>query len=719
MMFQHKDFSAVLQIITNPTPESFNSFLNIFCRNLHFDGAVIYLNVGNPEKLMFFAGVYKGNPVREIPQKFPYLTPQNIGSNIFQGTQNKFFEFERENLPEEVNQFLAKFNINKVFLMPILTSTQNYGILVAGTESRRQLTPEETESLKSHTVMFSILINIYHTKWVYDVVRNNIREHVILQDLDHRILEANRAAALSIGIENPDELKGKFCYELWHQRNTPCPFCPLELTRKTLKPEEKEVMTPDGRWFLIRSNPILNEAGELVGFVELTLETTERKKAEQEARRFQEIVKHLFEQPLVGVTISDYDGKILEANETRAKMLGYTREELLKMNWRDYTHPDDVPAILEKVKELKEKKIENFIMDVRCTSKDGKIVWQRLFVMPLEFEKENLLISMIMDISEDVTLKEELQKLLKERTAILEAIPQRIYKVTKEGNVLPVTKTSEEAEKLSDIIRRTDKDAKELIKTVLESEEPHKILYNRKTEREDRYFSSTLTKLDEETTILVENDITEIKRQEIEALKQRNRFRRLTEGIIKTLSHIIELKEPYTAGHQSRVAEIAYLVGKEMGLDEDRLTTLRYAGLLHDIGKLIIPIEILNKPSKLTESEFNLIKQHPSFSYEILKDIEFEGPVAEIVLQHHERLDGSGYPKGLKNGEILLEARIIACADVYEAMTSHRPYRPALSPKEALRELKEKAGILYDPEVVRIMEKLYLEGKLPKATSEK
>ena len=426
-MFQHKDLSAVLQLISKPTPKSFISFLNIFCRNLHFDGAVIYLNVGNPEKLAFFAGVYKGSPVREIPQKFPYLTPQTIGSNIFQEAPNKFFEFERENLPEEVNQFLAKFNINKVFLIPILTSTQNYGILVAGTESRRQLTPEETESLKTHAVMFSILIDIYHTKWVYDVVRNNIREHVILQDLDHRILEANRAAALSIGIENPDELKGKFCYELWHQRNTPCPFCPLEVTRKTLKPEEKEVMTPDGRWFLIRSNPILNEAGELVGFVELTLETTERKKAEQEARRFQEIVKHLFEQPLVGVTLSDYDGNILEANETRAKMLGYTREELLKMNWKDYTHPDDVPVILKKVKELKDKKTENFIMDVRCISKDGKIVWQRLFVMPLEFEKENLLISIIMDISEDVALKEELQKLLKERTAILEAIPQRIY----------------------------------------------------------------------------------------------------------------------------------------------------------------------------------------------------------------------------------------------------------------------------------------------------
>jgi len=714
-MFKHSDLASLQSVITDLTPQSFNVLLNIFCRNMGFDGAVIYLNLGNPEKLPFFAGVYKGKPVREVSQKFPYLTPKLIK---FHEVQKEVLEFEREELPEEINKFLEKCNINKIFSIPIVTPKRNYGILAAATESKRRLTPEESENLKTYVLMFSVLIDIYHTKWVFDVVRNNIREHVIIQDIDHRILEANKAAALSLGIENPDELKGKYCYELWHKRKDPCPFCPLEVTRKTLEPAENEVMTPDGRWFLIRSDPILSETGDLVGFVELTLEITEKKKAEREARRFQEIVKHLFEQPLVGVTLSDYDGNIIDANETRARMLRYTREELLKMNWKYYTHPDHIPELLEKLKALKDKKIENFIADVRCLSKDGKVVWQRLFVMPLEFENENLLITMIMDISEDVALKEELQKLLKERTAILDAIPQKIYRITRNGVATPVSSKSEKPERLINLIGGTEKTALDFIKTTLSTGKHQQIIYNRNYGIEDRYFSSTLSKLDEESAILVENDITEIKRQQIEALKQRNRLRRLTEGIIKTLSHIIELKEPYTAGHQSRVAEIAYLVGKEMGFDEERLTIIRYAGLLHDIGKLIIPIEVLNKPAKLTESEFNLVKQHPTFSYEILKDIEFEGPVAEIAFQHHERINGSGYPRGLKNDEILLEARIIACADVYEAMTSHRPYRPALSPKEALKELKEKAGILYDPEVVRIMEKLYLEGKLPKAGSE-
>ncbi|MDI6851345.1 MAG: PAS domain S-box protein [bacterium] len=717
-MFKHSDLTSAISILQNPRPESFFNFLQNTCRNLNFDSAVIYWETGTPEELHYFAGIYKGKPLKELPVRFPVLDLRHLGKYLFKDSQNKILEIEREQIPDEqCKQFLQTHNIKKIFLAPILTPNLNYSLLIFGSESKRSLEPEEIESLRTYVSMFAILLDIYQTKWVYNVVKNNIREHIIIQDLNHRILEANRAASLSLGIENPSELKGKLCYQLWHQRNTPCPFCPLEKTRATLKPEENEVRTPDGRWYFIRSNPIFNEAGELTGFVELTLEITEKKKAEQEAERFQKIVKNLFDQTLVGVVISDYDGNILEANDKRARMLGYEKEELLKMKWTDYTHPDDVGKLLEKLRALKVGQIKNFTEDVRCIKKDGKTIWQRLFVTPLKIDDESLLITTVMDITDDISLREELQKLLAERTLILNTIPQKIYKVTKNGDAIPITSTSEKGIKLGNLIGKTPEEAKELIQTVLSKGEPSKIIHLRKQETGKKYLSTTFLKLDNDTILSVENDVTEIKMQQIEALKQRNRLITLTEGIIKTLSYIVELKEPYTAGHQSRVAEIAYIVGKEMGLEEERLRAIRYAGLLHDIGKIIIPIEVLNKPSKLTESEFNLIKQHPTFSYEILKNIEFEGPVAEIAFQHHERINGSGYPRGLKDDEILLEARIIACADVYEAMTSHRPYRPALSPEEALKELKEKAGILYDPEVVRIMEKLYLEGKLPKSSS--
>ena len=139
------------------------------------------------------------------------------------------------------------------------------------------------------------------------------------------------------------------------------------------------------------------------------------------------------------------------------------------------------------------------------------------------------------------------------------------------------------------------------------------------------------------------------------------------------------------------------------------LLGLRLAGLIHDIGKITVPVEILNKPGRISDTEFNIIKTHPQAGYNILKEIEFPWPVAQIILQHHERLDGSGYPRGIKNGGIMVEAKILAVADVMEAMASHRPYRPALGIEAALEEIEKNRGILYDPEVADICTSLFTE----------
>jgi len=171
-------------------------------------------------------------------------------------------------------------------------------------------------------------------------------------------------------------------------------------------------------------------------------------------------------------------------------------------------------------------------------------------------------------------------------------------------------------------------------------------------------------------------------------------------GTIKTVSMITETRDPYTAGHQRRVTELAEAIALEMELPEDQVIGIRVAGLMHDIGKISIPAEILSKPSKLSDTEFDLIKAHPRVAHDILKSIDFPWPIAEIVLQHHERLDGSGYPRGLKRDEILIEARILAVADVIEAMSSHRPYRPELGLDLALEEIEKNKGTLYDPNVV-------------------
>ena len=175
------------------------------------------------------------------------------------------------------------------------------------------------------------------------------------------------------------------------------------------------------------------------------------------------------------------------------------------------------------------------------------------------------------------------------------------------------------------------------------------------------------------------------------------------------MSNIIEAKDPYTHGHQHRVCQLAVRIAQELKLPEDKVEGIRIASLIHDIGKIGLPTEILSKPTKLTDIEFNLIKAHSQIGYNILNSIDFSYPVANIVLQHHERIDGSGYPNKLKGDKILLEARIIGIADVVEAMSSFRPYRPALGIDKALEEISKNKGILYDPEVVDICIRLVRE----------
>ena len=187
------------------------------------------------------------------------------------------------------------------------------------------------------------------------------------------------------------------------------------------------------------------------------------------------------------------------------------------------------------------------------------------------------------------------------------------------------------------------------------------------------------------------------------------RVRKSLDGTIQTLSKVSETRDPYTAGHQYRVHQLSVAIARELGLPREKIEAVRIAALIHDIGKMAIPSEILTKPGKLSDIEFDLIREHPQTGYEILKDIDFPYPIAQIVLQHHERINGSGYPDHLKGDEILLEAKIIGVADVVEAMSSHRPYREALGIDAALEEITKNKGILYDPEVVDVCIKLFKE----------
>lgn len=201
-------------------------------------------------------------------------------------------------------------------------------------------------------------------------------------------------------------------------------------------------------------------------------------------------------------------------------------------------------------------------------------------------------------------------------------------------------------------------------------------------------------------TVAVIRDNTERVNYEKEIQDSMGMLRQTMSGTIQAMVQTVESRDPYTAGHQRRVADIARRIAVEMELESQHIEGIRLAGVIHDLGKISVPAEILSKPGRLLEPEFNLIKIHPQIGYDILKSVEFPWPVADIVHQHHERLDGTGYPNGLKGDEILMESKIIAVADVVEAMASHRPYRAALGIDLALGEIEDKSGTFFEPDIV-------------------
>ncbi len=228
---------------------------------------------------------------------------------------------------------------------------------------------------------------------------------------------------------------------------------------------------------------------------------------------------------------------------------------------------------------------------------------------------------------------------------------------------------------------------------------------------------ATFAQLDNKPMVLgVAQDIGERRKAEAEIQRYVGRLEKAMMATVEAVSAMVELRDPYTSGHERRVGELAAAIGAELGLTGETITGLRMTGYVHDIGKISVPAEILSKPGRLTEIEFEIIKNHARSGYDILKGVEFPWPLPEVILQHHERLDGSGYPQHLKGDEIIREARIMAVADVVESMASHRPYRPALGIEKALEEIERNSGKYYDPPVADACLRLFREKgyELPK-----
>jgi PAS domain S-box-containing protein/putative nucleotidyltransferase with HDIG domain len=555
-------------------------------------------------------------------------------------------------------------------------------------------------------------------------------ELVIYQDKQMRVLWVNRAAGDSVG-RTPEQLLGLHCYEIWPQRDRPCEGCPVVRAQESGRPCQSEITTPDGRIWQISAYPVRDRQERITGLLEVVLEITERKRAEQALQESEYRFRSIVESTHEAIGSSGPDGRIITANPAMARMLGLRDpEDLIGVPAVNlYVDPNDR---LEFFTELKAKGyVENF--ELILVKQNGRRQPLHILGNATLHADESGHVERIDFIFSDITERKQAEKALQESEeryrTITENINVGIYRNTPgpqgrflEANPAIVSmfgyNSKEEfigtpvSELYQEPGRRQMFNGKMLQNGFVRNEE---ILLKRK---DGSPFWGSVTAVavkDDRNEVKyydgVIEDITERKRAQEERQKNLEKLQSLLEGIIHTMSVTVETRDRYTAGHQRRVAILARTIAQEMNLPEEKVKAIYMAALIHDIGKIAIPAEILSKPTKLNEVEYSIIKTHPQVGYDILKGIDFPWPIADLILKHHERLDGSGYPRGLLGTEIPLEARILSVADVVEAMASHRPYRAALGIGNALEEITQNKGKLYDPEVVKVCLKIFYDHK--------
>jgi PAS domain S-box-containing protein/putative nucleotidyltransferase with HDIG domain len=544
-----------------------------------------------------------------------------------------------------------------------------------------------------------------------DRIINSMVEVLMVIDTDYNIINVNRSFLEYYGGERKD-IVGRKCYEVVHRLSEPCSKarhrCPLKTVLKTGKPfsGEGSYKTAEGQELIFEEAmfPLVDAAGNIEAVVEMQHDVTVRKSMEESLRLSEQNLRNSIEGSPLGIRVLDKEGKIIYANRALLDMWGYSSvEELEAVPGKQRYAPESYAKHRERVKKGRG---ENTPLDyeVSIVRSDGQVRHVSASTRALMWGGEKQFQSVYQDITE------RKQAELEYRTMI-RATMDGFWLTDMQGHFLDVNDA---------YCRLTGYSRDELlnmsIKNVEAVEKPEDVAGRIQKVKEvgyDRFETRHRRKdggiVDVEISVnylsvgggrmfVFVRDITERKRMEEELRHNVERFKKAMEGVVQVIASIVEVRDPYTAGHQRRVAELACAIAEEMGFAEERIEEIRMAALIHDIGKIYVPAEILSKPSRLTEIEFSMIKSHPQVAYDILKSVDFPWPICKLVLQHHERINSSGYPAGLSGEDILTGAKIIAVADVVEAMASHRPYRPALGLDKALEEISKNSGVLYDPE---------------------
>jgi PAS domain S-box-containing protein len=461
---------------------------------------------------------------------------------------------------------------------------------------------------------------------------------------------------------------------------------------------------------------------------------SQRKAALEAMRESEQKYRFLTEKMSDIIWIADMNLRTTYVSPSVKNILGFSQEERMRQTLNEQLTPHSLSLVMEALtRELALEKQGNadpnrtLTIELEYYHKDGSTLWMNLVISGIRNDQGVL--TSIHGVARDITERKKAEEALRESgdlyRTIFENTGTSIILIEEDMTISMsngefARNTGYSPDEINGRMKWTEIIHPDDLRRMVEQ---HRL--RRESERralpsyEFRYITKTGELLDTLLTIkLVPGtkksiasliDITERKRTEEKLQKTFDSLKKAIGATIQVMVSAVEARDPYTAGHQIRSAHLACAIATEMGLPQEKIDGIRMAGSIHDIGKLSIPAEILSKPTKLTEIEFSLIKEHSRSGYEMLKDVESPWPLAQIVYQHHERMNGSGYPRNLKGDEIIMEARIMAVADVVEANASHRPYRPGLGIEAALEEIEKNKGILYDNTVADACLRLFRE----------
>jgi PAS domain S-box-containing protein len=545
-------------------------------------------------------------------------------------------------------------------------------------------------------------------------------------DLEANITSANRAIYETFKGTEEDLKKGFKGWQLLSPEDIEKSAKNIQmlLTGGAVQGTEYTLMRLDGSVFpAIVISSVIYSDGKPVGLRGAIIDITGRTRAEEALRESESRMRAITDSAQDAILMMDPEGRISFWNPAAERILGYTSAEAMGRNLHELIAPpryhDAHHASFPVFQQKGQGAAVGKTLDLEALRKDGKEISVQLSLSAIRMKSAWHAVGILRDVTDRRLAEVALRNTEDRLHTLVQAIPDLIWLKDKDGVYLSCNTMFERffGAKEAEIVGKTDYDFvdRELADSFREHDckamAAGKITSNEEwiTFADDRHrvFLDTIKTpmYDTQGTLIgvlgIGRDITN--RRSVE------RIRKALGATVQAIAVIVEARDPYTAGHQRRVADLARSIATEMNLPDDQIDGIRVAATIHDLGKISIPAEILSKPTKLTKTEFDLIKEHSQSGYDILKDIDFPWPVARIVLEHHERMNGSGYPNGLMGNNILLESRIIAIADVVEAMASHRPYRPGLGIDTALAEIEKNKGTHYDKTVADACLRLFRE----------